>query len=70
MAVRWYFLLCQLDLRVRTLVLFMVTQCPMVRQWYPTVVGLSRFMCLTSLLCLFDISINMYLTFMIIKDYL
>ena len=39
------FLLCQLDSRVSTLVFFMDTECPVARQWSPTPVGLSRFVC-------------------------
>ena len=37
------FLLCQLDSRVSTLVLFVDTECPMAQQWSPTLFGLSRF---------------------------
>ena len=39
------FLLCQLDSRVSTLVFFMDTECPVARQYSPTPVGLSRFVC-------------------------
>ena len=39
------FLLCQLDSQVSTLVSFMDTECPVARQWSPTPVGLSRFVC-------------------------
>ena len=38
-----HFLLCQLDSRVRTS--SMDTEGPVVRQWSPTHVGLSRFVC-------------------------
>ena len=39
------FLLCQLDSRFSTLVFFMDTECPVARQWSPSAVGLSRFVC-------------------------
>ena len=39
------FLLCQLDSQGSTLVFFMDTECPVARQWSPTPVGLSRFVC-------------------------
>ena len=40
-----YSLLCQLDSRVSISVFFMDTECPVARQWSPTPVGLSRFVC-------------------------
>ena len=39
------FLLCQLDSCVSTLGFFVDTECPVARQWSPTPVGLSRFVC-------------------------
>ena len=38
-------LLSQLNSRVSTLVLSKDTECPVARQWSPTPVGLSRFVC-------------------------
>ena len=34
-----------MDSQVSTLVFFMDTECPVARQWSPTPVGLSRFVC-------------------------
>ena len=52
------FLLCQLDSRVSTLVFFMDTDGPMTRQWSPTPVGLSRFVC----------SLNLWLSVLLVSS--
>ena len=51
------FLLCQLDSQVSILVFFNDTECPVARQWSPTPVGLSRFVC----------SLNLWLSVLLVS---
>ena len=51
------FLLCQLDSRVSIFVFFNDTECPVARQWSPTPIGLSRFVC----------SLNLWLSVLLVS---
>ena len=61
------FLLCQLDSRVSiSSMFFMDTECPVARQWSPTPVSLSRFVCSLNLWLsvLFDIKLQSKLNYL------